>query len=159
MYSSFCQSMKCDDKSRRQLEEWWKISIYCTLHGEVVSKAERAVPWMLFGLFVYWGFFWLVEVSICDNVLFRYLAWGKSCWGPTSGALGCLGGGCRSCENWCPLRGQVTVPADVGGISNLLSSKLVLLNMGEVWRVALLCWQPLMPCLLRRVPCPSCSED
>lgn len=28
--------------------------------------------------------------------------------------------------------GQVTVPADVGGIFNLLSSKLVQLNMGEV---------------------------
>ncbi|KAM6347162.1 calcium/calmodulin-dependent protein kinase type II subunit gamma isoform 5-T7 [Alca torda] len=55
----------------------------------------------------------LVEVSICDNVLFRYLARVKSCWGPTSGTLDCLGGGCRSCENWYPLHGQVTVPADV----------------------------------------------
>lgn len=30
------------------------------------------------------------------------------------------------------LHSQVTVPADVGGISNLLSSKLVQLYMGEV---------------------------
>lgn len=155
--------MKCG-KSRRWFAECWKIAIYSSLDGEVVSTVESAMPWRFFLLlWVLCAWLFVCLLTCGSKHMWKCVVLAFSLrevvLGPTSGALDCLGGGCRSCENWCPLHGQVTVPADVGGVSNLLSSKLVQLNMGEVWRVALLCWQPLMPCWIHRVPRPSRSED